>query len=103
MTVRARAYMNMGRWIADCPRPHCTNAESVSVRQVTFHCSNCLMVAGIEWPSDVAEITDVLERRPVPQTRNWFPAGHELALRAGCPHGQSPSDLEAESREYGGQ
>lgn len=101
LATRARVYVNHGRVIADCPRPYCANAEKLSPRQGTFHCSNCLMVAEVEWPSDLDEILAVLGRRPVPQTRNWFPDGHELALRSGCPHGQSVADLEAENREYG--
>jgi hypothetical protein len=99
--VRARAYVNHGRWIADCCREHCASAEALLPGQPVFHCSNCLQVAEVDWPACAGEITSVLERRPVPQTRNWFPAGHELALRSGCPHGQSVADLEAENREFG--
>lgn len=100
LTERARAYVNHGRWIADCTRTDCANAEALEPRQVTFHCSNCLQLADIEWPPDVDELWAVLLRRPVPQTRNWFPSGHELALRSGTPHGQTAADLEDENREH---
>lgn len=101
LTTRARAYVNHGRWVADCTRAHCANAEELAPRQGTFHCSNCLQVAEIEWPADADDIWAVLGLRPVPQTRNWFPAGHDLALRSGTPHGQSVADLQDENREYG--
>lgn len=101
LTTRARAYANHGRWISDCTRPYCANAEKLTPGQGTFHCSNCLQVAEIEWPPDADEIWAVLARRPVPQTRNWFPAGHDLALRSGTPHGQTVADLEDENREHG--
>ena len=100
LTERARAYHNHGRWIADCPRRYCGNAEALTSGQGGFHCSNCQQVATVEWPDNVAEITAALELRPVPNTRNWFPAGHELALRSGCLHGQTVADLEAETREH---
>ena len=100
LTEHARAYVNHGRWIADCVRPYCANAEQLAPGAGTFHCTNCQQLAAIEWPADVDGITDALARRPVPNTRNWFPAGHGLALRAGCPHGQTVADLEAETREH---
>lgn len=100
LTERARAYVNHGRWISDCTRRHCGNAEALTPGQGAFHCSNCQQVAAVEWPADAAEIWGALSVRPVPQTRNWFPSGHELALRSGCPHGQTVADLEAETREH---
>jgi hypothetical protein len=101
ITVAARAYMNVGRWIADCPRPYCDSAEKLDPRQAVFHCSECHLIAAVDWPSKVDEITAVLERRPVPATRNWFPLGHELALRSGTPHGQTVAELEDENHEHG--
>jgi hypothetical protein len=107
LTERARAYVNQGRWIADCPRPHCGNAEEFlhpeNGDRQGFHCTNCHHIAPVEWPENAEAITAALAKRPVPQTRNWFPSNHELALRAGCPHGQSVADLEAETREHEGQ
>lgn len=101
LTDRARAYVNHGRWIADCTRQYCANAEKLEAGQATFHCSNCQQTAPVEWPPDADEITAVLWRRPVPQTRNWFPAGHELALRSGTEHGQTVADLKTENQIYG--
>jgi hypothetical protein len=101
MTAPVRAYLNHGRWIAGCGRQYCANAERLEPRQALFHCSSCRWEALVEWPPDVDEIQAVLEMRPVPETRNWFPAGHELALRSGCPHGQTAVDLLAENYEYG--
>lgn len=101
LTSRARAYVNHGRWIADCTRPYCANAEKLALGQPLFHCSNCQQIAEVEWPPDADGIWSVLAKRPVPQTRNWFPSGHDLALRSGTQHGQSVADLEDENREYG--
>lgn len=98
MTVLA--YVNHGRWVADCSRPACAGAESLSPRQAGFHCSNCQQLDDVTWPPNAADIWDVLQERPVPQTRNWFPDGHPLALRAGCPTGQSVEALRTEQREH---
>lgn len=101
ITTQARAYVNHGRWVADCPRRGCTNARLLKERDATFHCNVCKLVASIEWPADADAIWEALERRPVPRTRNWYPAGHELALRFGLPHGQSVQDLYDENHENG--
>lgn len=102
----ARAYCNHARWIAECPREFCNNAKALQPRQTRFWCGGeeqggCGMDAPIEWPADIDEIDEILRRRPVPATRNWFPLEHDLALRAGCPHGQTPADLLAENDMYG--
>lgn len=96
-----RAYVNHGRWVGECTEPDCANAEQLERGQALYHCSNCLVVAEVEWPDEAAAIWTVLQRRRVPQTRNWFPEGHPLALASGCPHGQSVADLQAENREHG--
>lgn len=100
-TTAARAYVNHGRWISDCTRPDCANAEKLEPRQAIMHCSNCRQVAEVDWPANADAIAAVLDRRPVPQTRNWFPAGHALALRSGSPHGQTVRDLVDENVEHG--
>lgn len=103
LTARARARVNHGRWIADCPRRYCANAVKLQPRQGTFHCAGeggCQMVAPVEWPSDADEIWAVLLQRPVPSTRNWYPDGHVEALKMGLPHGQTPADLLDEARRY---
>ncbi len=100
---QVQAYANHGRWIADCCREFCNNAWGLASNQVSFLCDpnqeGCGMEALVVWPPNVAEITEVLRRRPVKATRNWFPLNHELALRAGCPHGQTVQQLKDEQME----
>lgn len=105
ITNRARARVNHGRWIADCPRDYCANAIALDPGQGVFQCAGtggCQMLAEIEWPPDADEIWEVLSVRPVPATRNWYPAGHTEALRVGLPHGQTPEQLRAETAEHQG-
>lgn len=99
----ARAYYNHGQWIADCPRPGCTNAQALTPAQWAFDCGalpsglrtvgGCNLVSPIDWPPNAAEITAELEKRPVPGTRHWFPADHGLAILSHSPHGQSVAEL----------
>jgi hypothetical protein len=96
----ARAYAAQGRWVAMCPRPHCNAAEMLRPWQPLFHCRACHAEAPCEWPPDAPEISAVLASRQNPAWMNWFPPNHELALRAGCPHGQSVADLLAETEEH---
>jgi hypothetical protein len=103
ITARARARVNHGRWIADCPRPYCANAIRLEPGQEVYHCGGeggCHMVADVEWPADADSIWEVLLERPVPGTRNWYPAGHLEAVRASLPHGQSPSELRDETHAH---
>jgi hypothetical protein len=103
LTTRARARVNHGRWIADCPRPHCANAIRLKAGQGSFHCGGdggCQMVAQVEWPADPGGIWEALQERPVPGTRNWYPDGHVEAVKLRLPHGQSPAELREEHREY---
>lgn len=98
---RARAYFNHGRWVAGCPRQDCNHAVDLAPQQSGFECANCRAVAPVEWPSDADLITEVLNLRPVPQTRNWFPAGHELAIAFRVSDGQTVQDLIDENAEHG--
>lgn len=103
LTARARARVNHGRWIADCPRRYCANATRLQPGQATFHCGGeggCQTVAPIEWPADADGIWAVLLERPVPGTRNWYPDGHTEALRMGLPHGQTVAELRDEAARY---
>lgn len=105
ITTRARARVNYGRWIADCPRPYCANAMRLTPGQSAFHCGGeggCQLVAEVEWPADAAGIWAALEVRPVPGTRNWYPDDHAEAVRLGLPHGQTAAELRDETREYEG-
>lgn len=101
--LHAQAYMNHGRWIADCTRRHCAGAEALTPGQTLLHCTNCNQVAQVLWPPDPDAITAALAVRPVPQTRNWAPAGHRQALTTGFLDGQTVAELVAETYEYGGQ
>lgn len=112
--VRARAYVYAGDWVADCPQDGCYSTEHLFARANprnrsgprtvpvgSFACSNCQHQAPIEWPPNLADITAVLMLRPVPQTRNWYPSGHETAVRHRVEHGQSVDDLLAENAAHG--
>lgn len=106
-----RAFVYHGEWVADCTRPYCNSTEFLFEavtekgprvrRKDFFTCSNCRLEAFTDWPPDMLAITQVLMQRPVPETRNWYPADHPTALRFGVPHGQSVADLIAESLEHG--
>jgi hypothetical protein len=100
-TNYARAYVNWGRWVADCP-VRCGGALSLSSGQATFACPECRSLSQIDWPANVDEIWAALQERPAPKFQNWFPSGHELALRANCPDGQTPAQLRDETAEYMG-
>lgn len=102
VTTSARAYVNYGRWIADCPR-ECGFALKLDPQQGTFHCRECGLLTGVDWPSNADDIWNALGERPAPRNRNWFPQSHPLALRAGLPHGQSVDELRAEAREHEGE
>jgi hypothetical protein len=114
-STNARAYVYGGCWVADCPTG-CNNTEFVTelpihlrgvagnwgVRKTMFYCSYCRHIADvIEWPEDAEDITRVLDRRPIPHNRNWYPEGHPVAVKAGIPHGQTVGHLLDENREHG--
>lgn len=112
----ARAYVYAGDWVADCTRPGCANAEhlfelrypgrqasAVNLRErrrPMFHCSYCQQMDTIDWPSAAFQdgVREVMAARPLPHTRNWYPKDHEMAVRAGIPHGQSLDELRQENR-----
>lgn len=101
-TGMARAYVNFGRWIADCPND-CGGALAMEPNQTTFHCGGsggCGQIASVEWPPNPQEIWEALSERSRPKNRNWFPTGHNLALRAGCAHGQTPQELRDEAHDH---
>jgi hypothetical protein len=114
-----------GLTVAYCPRDACANVELIFdepenrppdwtppqeiyherdgiTRPAMFHCSNCRYVGPLEWPDDYEKIARELERRPVPQTRNWYPAGHPFAVQHDIPDGQTVRDLKTEFAERGG-
>lgn len=101
ITLQARAYVNFGRWIADCPND-CGGAMALQPGQPEFYCAppgGCGQIAPVEWPINAQEIWDALAERRAPKNRNWFPKSHSLALKANCPHGQTPAELRDETAE----
>jgi hypothetical protein len=98
ITNRARAYVNWGRWVADCPTG-CGGALQLNPGMATFACVECKAISEIEWPPHADDIMSALEERPAPKNRNWFPSGHSLALRSNSPHGQTVKELYDETRE----
>lgn len=101
ITDHCQAYVNHGRWVAECPRKFCGNAMKLKPRQAIYEChgeGGCGMVASIEWPDNVEEIWEALLKRPVPATRNWIPIGHHYA-DLGFPAGQTPRELLEEQEE----
>lgn len=97
----ARAYVNFGRWIADCPH-NCGSALQLKSGQGVYQCVECGVLSEVEWPANPDEIWSALEERRAPKNRNWFPSGHVLALKAGAPHGQTVTELREETAEFGG-
>ncbi len=102
---KALAYVNHGRFVADCPEPGCFDARAVyhpatGARQTEDVCANGHPFQ-IEMPPPQLEwqIVAELAKRPVDADRGWYPAGHVRAELAGFPTGQSVADLQAETRE----
>lgn len=102
--MHAQAYVNRGRWVADCPSDD-GGALGLEPKQALFPCPECHVLHDTEWPRDAVWIWDALLERPNPQTRNWAPAQHRQAFATGHPDGQSVAQLIAETREHteGGQ
>lgn len=99
--ARARAYVNHGRWVADCPA-ECGCALRLDPQQASFACPECYTITEIEWPDNPDAIWQALLERPKVRNRNWFPASHELAIRANLPHGQTAAELLKEQADFEG-
>lgn len=98
ITNQARAYVNFGRWVADCPLD-CGSAMQLQPGQGSYHCVECGHLATIEWPDNADDIWAALDERNAKRNRNWFPSNHTLALRSGSPHGQTVQELRDETQE----
>jgi hypothetical protein len=107
----AFAYVYAGQWVADCPAG-CNNVEFLfnqsvmngprDIRRSFFQCSNCAYTTDrIVWPRREGEILEILRRRPDPNTRNWYPRDHPVAIKSGTPHGQTVADLMTENKDHG--
>ena len=79
-----RAYVNWGRWVADCP--HCRSGAMVVSRiDPVFWCVKCGM-RGHEWrsvvfPANADDIEALLVMRPEMANRNWRPGETVDGLR----------------------
>lgn len=98
----------VGMWLADCPRPWCTNALAVERGQREFVCvgpHSCAAVGELTWPADPDAIEAILMLRPVPVTRNWLPGETlEQLLAENAQHGCIPDEwLQLAGRAPGGQ
>lgn len=111
--LKARAYLYSGDWVADCPRDACGNVEHLMEPEIpdgprtrpksVYVCSHCGMQAVIDWPPQefMYGALEILMRRPVPSNRNWYPAGHETAVRFRLEHGQTLMQLREENEAHG--
>lgn len=102
------AFVNWGRWVAECPRG-CGNALELVPGQISAICASrtgliiagtCGYIGPVQWPGNASELTATLAKRPMDRHRNWFPADHPLAVRGNMPHGQSVSELDMETEEH---
>jgi len=78
-----RAYVNRGRWIAEC---ECRHAAQVSSGD-EWRCPVCGTRYVVLWPADRVAIQDALRQRPV-ENQNWLPT-------------ETINDLLAENIEHG--
>jgi hypothetical protein len=100
--VRALAYYNHGRWVADCPHEGCFSALAVEgggSATCAVPPSGCGRRYEVEWPGNAAAIERALAVRPE-ENRNWFPEGHPLATEVGWPTGQSVEELHEATRMF---
>jgi hypothetical protein len=102
----AYAYANHGRWVADCPRPYCSNAMQIWPGDETFRCEgegSCGWTAPIVWPPDPAAIEVILQARPSAGTRNWY-VGETLLdlLQQNAEHDCVPQEWLAPALATGG-
>jgi hypothetical protein len=71
-------------------------------RRSFYLCSNCGYATDrIVWPRREHDILELLQKRPIPQTRNWYPKDHPVAVKFRIPHGQTLAELAAENEEHG--
>jgi len=78
----AVAYVNHGRWVADCPDQECHGAEDTLPSPITgviglnrhrMICTNCGRTWPVEWPMTADMIVAVLMQRPRKDNRHWWP------------------------------
>lgn len=98
----AVAYLNHGRWLADCPAG-CNAAMDLTAGQSQFLCGvvhpqsgqivgGCATAAPVGWPPEPQQITDAVAGRPM-ANRNWAPAGHRQTYTSRTADGQLVADV----------
>lgn len=92
------AYLNHGRWIAECPAPDCYDARMLTPGDTGMVCVRA-HASSVRWPGNAEAIAEAVATRPEPN-RNWFPDGHPLAAVIGQPTGQTVEDLREETRLF---
>lgn len=94
----AQVYVNWGRTVAECP---CGDAREVAPGQAAMTCCvgpDCPgHIVTLVWADEMPAILAALSERTSDKRKNWFPAGHPLAVAAGFPHGQTADELRAET------
>ena len=78
--LHTAAYVNYGRWVADCPHILCTNALTVESGQTLFTCGwvgdppmpGCRGTSALDWPEDPAAVMAKLAGRPESE-QHWRP------------------------------
>lgn len=96
--MQSQVYVNWGRVVADCPYG-CGTAYRIEYGTEAMRCDGdggCGQSFSLIIPDNLEAIMRELVKRPLPNTRNWFPDGHKMALENHLPHGQSVADLAAE-------
>jgi len=114
-TSFAWCYVYAGEWVANCPAK-CGNVELMTEkldrdrgnpkvtghRKDSFFCSYCMAIyTSVRWPPNADEIMEVLNRRPIPHNRNWYPEGHPTAIEFRIDDGQTIEELIAENSANG--
>jgi hypothetical protein len=98
----ALAYVNWGRWVAECPADGCHDARELVAGQASVRCA-LGHTSPVKWPGGaqaVTAITNALNKRPDDKNRNWFPGGHPVAAALNAPTDQTPADLDAETEKH---
>lgn len=109
--MKALAYLNHGRWVAECPTLGCTDARLVyevnpqtglpTGRQLGEDvCAKGHPFAIVMPPAQLeAQIMAAVADRVDDADKAWYPKDHVRAKLAGLPTGQSVADLVAENDE----
>jgi hypothetical protein len=109
--MKALAYLNHGRFVADCPAPGCNDARLVyEVNPQTGVPTGRRLeqdVCAKGHPFDIvmppaqleAQIVAAVADRPDDADKAWYPKAHVRAALAGLPTGQSVAELVAENDE----